>query len=104
MAHRELDLPERRLVEDLLQAKMTVANIAARLSRHRSTIYREIQRNRFEDCELPELNGYYGMLAQKRAAERRPSPRRLIRMTALRGFASLYIGGGMGIAMWLKRC
>ncbi|WPY96874.1 IS30 family transposase [Limimaricola variabilis] len=84
MAHRELDLRERRLLEDLLQAKMSVANIAARLSRHRSTIYREIQRNRFEDSELPQLSGYYGMLAQKRAAERRHRRRKLIRMTALR--------------------
>lgn len=84
MAHRELDLRERRLVEDLLQAKMSVANIAARLSRHRSTIYREIRRNRFEDSELSQLSGYYGMLAQKRAAERRHRRRKLIRMTALR--------------------
>ncbi|WPY96309.1 IS30 family transposase (plasmid) [Limimaricola variabilis] len=84
MAHRELDLRERRLVEDLLQAKMSVASIAARLSRHRSTIYREIQRNRFQDSELPHLSGYYGMLAQKRAAERRHRRRKLIRMTALR--------------------
>ncbi|MCP1167154.1 helix-turn-helix domain-containing protein [Limimaricola sp. ASW11-118] len=70
MAHRELDLQERRLVEDLLQAKMSIAQIAVRLSRHRSTIYREIRRNRFEDSELPQLSSYYyGMLAQKRAAE-----------------------------------
>ena len=84
MAHRELDLRERRLVEDLLQAKMSVASIATRLSRHRSTIYREIRRNRFHDSELPQLSGYYGMLAQKQAAERRHRRRKLIRMTALR--------------------
>ena len=84
MAHRELDLRERRLVEDLLQAKMPVAGITARLSRHRSTIYREIRRNRFHDSELPQLSGYYGMLAQKQAAERRHRRRKLTRMTALR--------------------
>ena len=84
MAHRELDLRERCLVEDLLQAKMSLAKIAARLSRHRSMIYREIRRNRFEDSELPQLSGYYGMLAQKQAAERRHRRRKLIRMIALR--------------------
>nr|WP_282027071.1 helix-turn-helix domain-containing protein [Limimaricola cinnabarinus] len=61
-----------------------VAHIATRLSRHRSTIYREIRRNRFEDSERPRLSGYHGMLAQKRVAERRHRRRKLIRMTALR--------------------
>ncbi|WP_341213826.1 helix-turn-helix domain-containing protein [uncultured Limimaricola sp.] len=66
MAHRELDLQERRLVEDLLQAKMSITQIAVRLSRHRSTIYREIRRNRFEDSELPQLSSYYyGMLGSR---------------------------------------
>ena len=57
MAHTELDVRERRLIEDLLVAKASVSTIAARLGRHRSTIYREIKRNRFEDDELPELTG-----------------------------------------------
>ena len=46
MAHTELDVRERRLIEDLLAAKASIVTIAARLSRHRSTIYREIKRNR----------------------------------------------------------
>ena len=83
MAHTELDLRERRLIEDLLVAKASVASIARRLSRHRSTVYREISRNRFDDRELPELSGYYGVLAQRKAAERRWRHRKLIRMPDL---------------------
>ena len=83
MAHVELDLRERRLIEDMLVAKASVARIAARLSRHRSTIYREIGRNRFHGDDLPELNGYYGVLAQRKATERRRRQRKLIRMPDL---------------------
>lgn len=64
MAHTELDVREPRLIEDLLTAKARVSAIAARLGRHRSTIYREIKRNRFEDNELPELTGYFGAMAK----------------------------------------
>lgn len=83
MAHKEIDLHERRRIERLLNAKATIAQIAAKLERHRSSIYREIKRNRFEDDELPELNGYYGVTAQRKAAERRSRRRKLIRMPHL---------------------
>ncbi|WP_341214330.1 helix-turn-helix domain-containing protein [uncultured Limimaricola sp.] len=76
MARRELDLRERRLVEDLLQAKMPVAKIATAMSRHRSTIYREFPRNRFEGSELPLLSGYHGMLAKERGGSPYPATTR----------------------------
>ena len=41
MAHTELDVRDRRLIEDLLGVKASVSTIAAHLDRHRSTIYRE---------------------------------------------------------------
>ena len=53
MAHTELDLRERRVIEDMLNAKMPVCRIASELGRHRSSIYREIKRNGFIDDELP---------------------------------------------------
>lgn len=56
MAHSELNLRERRAIEDMLNAKMSVDKIAAEIRRHRSTLYREIKRNRFVDDELPNLN------------------------------------------------
>jgi transposase, IS30 family len=57
MAHSELDLRERRRIEDMLNAKMSIGRIACELGRHRSSVYREIKRNRFVDDELPYLNG-----------------------------------------------
>ena len=58
MAHTELDLRERRAIEDMLNAKVSVNKIAAVIGRHPSTVYREIKRNYFYDDELPYLNGY----------------------------------------------
>jgi len=84
MAHTELDLRERRVIEDMLNAKMPVSKIAVELGRHRSSVYREIKRNRFADDELPYLNGYYGMVAQKAARDRRARRRKLIRFPELR--------------------
>lgn len=84
MAHRELNLRERRAIEDMLNAKMSVDKIAAEVGRHRSTVYREIKRNRFVDDELPNLNGYYGMNAQRSAVERRARRRKLVRFVDLR--------------------
>ena len=84
MAHTELDLRERRAIEDMLNAKVPVGKIAAEIGRHRSTVYREIGRNHFTDEELPYLSGYYGMNAQKYASNRRARRRKLIRLDDLR--------------------
>nr|WP_235865345.1 helix-turn-helix domain-containing protein [Alloyangia mangrovi] len=43
MAHKELDLRERRRIEDMLNAKLPVSTIAAEIGRHRSTVYRVIK-------------------------------------------------------------
>ncbi len=77
MTHTELDLMERQQIEEMLLAKAPIAKIAERLSRHRSTVYREINRNTFADEEMPELDGYYGKVAQKIAGERRHRRRKL---------------------------
>jgi len=45
MAHIELALHERQIIEDMMLVKASVATIAEKLLRHRSTIYREIRRN-----------------------------------------------------------
>ncbi len=94
MAHTELDLRERRAIEDMLNAKVPVSKIAAEIGRHRSTVFREIKRNRFEDLELPKLNGYYGMTAQRSAVDRRARRRKLVRFVDLRQhvIAQLKIG------------
>jgi hypothetical protein len=46
MAHTELDLRERRAIEGMLNAKVPVSKIAIAISRHRSTVFREIKRNK----------------------------------------------------------
>lgn len=45
MKRTELNLAERRTIEDLLHLKVNVTEIARRINRHRSTVYREIKRN-----------------------------------------------------------
>jgi IS30 family transposase len=84
MAHSELNLCERRRIEDMLNAKISVREIAAEIGRHVSTIYRDIKRNDYTDTELPELNGYYGVVAQRTATQRRARRRKLVRLVGLR--------------------
>ena len=43
MAHTELDLRERRTIEDMLNAKITLREIAAEIGRHNSAVYRDIK-------------------------------------------------------------
>ncbi|QDU80715.1 hypothetical protein Pla110_24480 [Polystyrenella longa] len=43
--HTHLSLEERRQIHQLLSRKMPVVAIAQELGRHRSTIFREVQRN-----------------------------------------------------------
>lgn len=84
MTHSELDLRERRRIEDLSNAGVAVRQIAADLNRHRSTIYREIKRNRFVENELPQFSGYFGVTAETFAKVRRERRRKLIRPDDLR--------------------
>jgi hypothetical protein len=51
----------------MLNTKVPVREIAAEIGRHVSTVYRDIKRNGYTDEELPELNGYYGVVAQRTA-------------------------------------
>lgn len=84
MAHTELNLRERRAIEDMLNAKIPVREIAAEIGRHVSTVYREMHRNSYSDDQNPYLNGYYGVAAQDKASHRRARRRKLVRLTGLR--------------------
>ncbi|MGB7243408.1 MAG: helix-turn-helix domain-containing protein [Sulfitobacter sp.] len=75
---------QRRVIEDMLNAKIPVREIATEIGRHVSTVYRDIKRNGYTDDELPELNGYYGAVTQKPAAQRRARRRKLVRLAGLR--------------------
>ena len=84
MKRTELNLVERRKIAGLLHRKVTGAEIASQINRHRATVYREIKRNFFKDEGLLQLNGYYGMLAQKSTTDRRARRRKLVRIPELR--------------------
>jgi IS30 family transposase len=73
-----LKLDERRKLAKWLEAKMPISEIADRLGRDPSTIYRDIKRNRYTDDELPELSGYYPLNAQDKYEQRRAIHRKMI--------------------------
>ena len=77
-------LEERRRIHRLREAKVSVAEIAAALGRHRSTIHREIARNGRRDVEAPQAEGHWPLTAQDLAARRRRTSAKLERHAALR--------------------
>ena len=58
---------------------MSPDEMARRLGRHRSTIFRELRRNHFHDSEVPTLSGYWGIVAQGLSDGRRTRQRKLVR-------------------------
>lgn len=76
--YSHLSLEERRKIAKWLEAKMPIAEIADRLSRDASTIYRDIKRNRYIDSELPQLDGYHAVAAQDMYERRRAVHRKLV--------------------------
>ena len=73
-----LSLEERRKIFNWREAKIDVPEIADRLGRAPSTIYRELKRNHYNDKDLPELNGYYPVSAQDMYEKRRAVHRKMI--------------------------
>lgn len=73
-----LKLDERRKLAKWLEAKMPISEIADRLGRNPSTIYRDIKRNRYTDKEIPELDGYHALVAQDKYEARRAIHRKMI--------------------------
>src|SRR4051794_16236470 len=74
--YRQLDLDQRRTLFRLMEARTPVGEIAARLGRHPSTIYRELGRNRFRDGGRG-FCGYFPLNAQDLARRRRQRRRKL---------------------------
>jgi hypothetical protein len=73
--YRQLDLDQRRTLFRLVEARRPVGEIAARLGRHPSTIYRELGRNRFRDGDRGSC-GYFPLTAQDLADWRRQRRRK----------------------------
>ena len=57
--HTHLSLEERRQIYLMLGRKMSACEIAKKLGRHHSTIYREINRNMYFEEDDHKMNGYY---------------------------------------------
>jgi IS30 family transposase len=83
VSYHQLDLHERRQIYLSLGAQKSVSEIARCLGRHRSTIYRELQRNTFYH-EDHFNNGYFPLNAQELTRRRRSKLKKLNRMPALR--------------------
>jgi hypothetical protein len=77
-------LDERRKIARWRTAGLSVAVIAEKLGRHRSTIFREVRRNMFVDKQIPDLSGYYCVTAHETACERRAKLRKLARFSHVR--------------------
>lgn len=75
MTYTQITLIDRHLLRDYLSEGRSVAEIAKKLQRHRSTIYREIRRNRSKDGR------YRYQQADSRAETRRKESRRNRRLT-----------------------
>ena len=103
--YSQLDLDERRTLFRLVEARRPVGEIAARLGRHPSTIYRELGRNRFRDGDRG-FCGYFPLTAQDLADRRRRRRRKLAADDGLRAHVVERLAAGWSpqqIAGRLKR-
>ena len=82
--YKHLSLDERRKVEEWRGAIIRVDVSAERLGRNRSTLFRELRRNQYQDAELPKVVGYWGVVALMKALSRRHKDRKLMRRSELR--------------------
>ena len=55
LCYSQLTLPDRRRLFHLRERKVPVSEIAHQLGRHRSTIYRELKRNTFQDHDFRNI-------------------------------------------------
>lgn len=92
--YAHIDLDERRRIARCRTAKLSVEVIAEKLGRHRSTIFRELKRNQFNDDEIKDLTGYYCTIADQKSRERRSKQRKMIRFDQLRQSVVKHISDG----------
>ncbi|WP_374301520.1 IS30 family transposase [Paracoccus sp. (in: a-proteobacteria)] len=71
-------------IERWRQTKLSPGEMARRLGRHRSTIFRGLRRNHFHDSEVPKLSGYWCVAAQSSSEGRRTRQRKLVQDPGLR--------------------
>src|SRR4051794_22663687 len=91
--YRHLDLDQRRTLFRMVEARTPVGEIAERLGRHPSTIYRELGRNRFRDGDRG-FCGYFPLTAQDLARRRRQRRRKLAADEGLRAHVTERLKAG----------
>lgn len=84
--YNHLSLDERRKIYFWREEKVSVNEIAKRLGRHRSTIFREVQRNTFFCEEDKTLNGYTHINAQEFYRRRRQKQQKIEAVAGLKDF------------------
>ena len=82
--YRQLSVEERRRIERWRAARVSPNEMARVLGRHRSTIFRELQRNHFVDRPMPKVVGCFARAARLQTADRRARHRKLVRHNGLR--------------------
>lgn len=65
--YTHLSMRDRCLLNTLLEMKLNISEIAKRMGRHRSTLYREVGRNTYYGCYMPAI-------ADEQAKRRHPAP------------------------------
>jgi len=104
-SYHHLDLDMRRQIYRMREAGKSLAEIAQATGRHRSTIYRELQRNTFWDEDLVNT-GYFPVNAQEFYQRRRQKQKKLLSDEALQAFVIAQLREGWSpkqIAGYLRR-
>lgn len=81
--YSQVSLEEHRKIERWRHVRISVDEIAAKLGRHRLTIFRELKRNHYHDVSMPKVVGYFAVVANTAMQLRRSKERKLIRHPAL---------------------
>ena len=84
--YNHLSLDERRKIYNWMDEKVSVSEIARRLGRHRSTIFREIRRNTFFCDDDKSLSGYSHVTAQHIYVSRRRKQQKIHMVSGLKDF------------------
>ncbi|WP_299656085.1 helix-turn-helix domain-containing protein [uncultured Jannaschia sp.] len=67
--YAQLRVDERCRIERWRAAKVSPTEMARVLGRHRSTIFRELKRNHFQNHDFPKVAGYFAMAAHRQTAK-----------------------------------
>lgn len=82
--YSHISLEERRKTKRWRVAKISDDVMAEKLGRHRSTVFRELRRNRFHVPVMPTVKGDFGVAADTIAKQHRHDRRKLVRFPDLR--------------------